>query len=137
MSQRENINVKITAATPGADSNTYSMFNSTVAFGAPAASNSASTTLTAHDISRLEFRVVNNAAGTLRFYTSTNGGTNWDQTGGDIVVVASTATDINGPYDFLLDPYLDAKLEWVNGGSAQTTWRPSVVLVRGDRSAAI
>ncbi len=133
---RENINVKVISAAPGGDSNTYNQFNSTVTFGAPTASNSASTTLMAHGISRLEFRVANNAAGTLKFYTSTDGGTNWDQTGGDITVAASTSTDINGPYDFLLDPYKDCKLDWVNGGSAQTTWRPNVVLVRGDRSAA-
>lgn len=136
MSQRENIKVKVISATPGTDSNTYNLFSSIVTFGAPNQSNSASTTLMAHDISRLELRLANNATGTLKFYTSTDGGTNWDQTGGDISVAASTSTDINGPYDFLLDPYTDCKLDWVNGGTAQTTWRPNVVLVRGDRSAA-
>lgn len=133
---RENIQVKVIAATPGADSNTYNMFNSTVTFGAPNQSNSSSTTMTSHDISRLEFRLANNATGTLKFYTSLDGGTNWDQTGNDITVAASTSTDINGPYDFLIDPYRDVKLDWVNGGSAQTTWRPNVTLVRSDRSAA-
>jgi hypothetical protein len=130
---RENIQVKVVSATPGANSNTYNMFDSTVAFASP---SGGSTTMTAHDISRLELRLVNDQAGTLKFYTSTDGGTNWDQTGGDIAVAANAATDINGPYDFLIDPYRDVKLDWVNGGSAQTTWRPSVVLIRGDRSAA-
>lgn len=132
----ENVNVKVIAATPGADSNTYNMFDSTVTFAAPAGSNGKSTTLMAHGISRLEFRVANNASGTLKFYTSVDGGTNWDQTGGDISVAASTSTDINGPYDFLVDPYKDCKLDWVNGGSAQTTWRPNVVMVRGYHGAA-
>src|SRR6476646_1973567 len=103
MAKRENIKVKVIAATPGANSNTYNMFDSTVTFKSPGYSN-ASTTLMAHDISRLEFRLANDQAGTLKFYTSTDGGTNWDQTGGDITVAASTSTDINGPYDFLLDP---------------------------------
>lgn len=136
MASRENLQVKVISATPGANSNTYNMFNSTVTFAAPAYSGSSSTTMTAHNISRLEFRLANDQTGTLKFYTSIDGGTNWDQTGGDIAVAASSSTDINGPYDFLIDPYRDVKLDWVNGGSAQTTWRPNVVLVRGDRSAA-
>lgn len=133
---RETLQVKVISATPGANSNTYNMFDSTVTFKTPIMSN-ASTTMTAHNISRLEFRLANDQAGTLKFYTSIDGGTNWDQTGGDITVAASTSTDINGPYDFLIDPYRDVKLDWVNGGSAQTTWRPNVTLVREDRSAAI
>lgn len=133
---RENVQVAITASTPGADTNTYIMFDSTVTFAAPAGSNSKSTTLPAHGISRIEFSVVNSQAGTLKAYRSVDKGTNWDQVGGDIAVAANAATDINGPYDFLVDPYSDFRISWVNGGSAQATWRPQITLVRGFHGAA-
>lgn len=124
----ETIKVGVISATPGNDSSVYNLFNSTVTFA---------NGLRTHDIGRIEVSLVNNQSGTIRFYKSSNKGTNFDQVGGDIAVVASTATDINGPYDFLVDPYDDVKIDWVNGGTAQTTWRPEVVLVRGARPAAI
>jgi hypothetical protein len=84
---------------------------------------------------RVSFAVENSAAGTLRAYRSVDKGTNWDQFGGDIVVAAATATGISGPYDFLVDTYSDVRISWVNGGSAQTTWRPEVTVTRGDRAS--
>lgn len=132
----ESLKVKVVSATPGADSNTYNIFDSTVTFAARNAPSGVPTSFRSHCPSRLELRLANDQAGTLKFYTSTNGGTTWDQTEGDIAVAASSSTDINGPYDFLVDPYDDVKLDWVNGGSAQTTWRPGVTLVRSERPAA-
>lgn len=128
----ESLKAKVISSTPGADSNTYNLFNSTLAF--PSAVAGVPTAFRSHNISRLELRLVNSQAGTLKFYTSVDGGTNWDQTGGDISVLANSSTDINGPYDYLVDPYDDVKLDWVNGGSAQATWRPGVTLVREDRA---
>lgn len=136
MSDVDRIQVAVVASTPGADTNVYSMFDSTVTFAAPPASNSKSTTLAAHGISRIEFSVVNSQAGTLKGYRSVDKGTNWDQVGGDIAVAANAATDINGPYDFLVDPHADFKITWTNGGSAQATWRPSISLIRGYHGAA-
>lgn len=132
----DRIQVAVVASTPGADTNSYSMFDSTVTFAAPTASNSKSTTLASHGISRIEFTVKNSHAGTLKGYMSVDKGTNWDQVGGDIAVAAAAATDVSGPYDFLVDPYADFRILWVNGGSAQTTWRPSVSLIKGFHGAA-
>lgn len=87
------------------------------------------------DVSRVCFSLENSHAGTLKAYMSPDKGTNWYQVGGDIAVVAAAATDINGPYDYLVDPYPDFKIEWVNGGSAQTTWVPVVTLIIGDRAS--
>lgn len=132
----EDVKVAVIAATPGADTNDYVMFDSTVTFAAPNASNSKSTTLAAHDISRVLFGLKNSHLGTLKVYRSTDKGTNWDQYGGDVAVPASPSTDISGPYDLLVDFTADCKVIWTNGGSAQTTWRPEVVLLRGYHGAA-
>lgn len=113
-----------TASAPGANANTYPIFNSVTAslWGAG----------NLHTwCNRIEFTLANNAAGTLKVYRSTDKGTNWDQYGGDISWAASTATDVNGPEDILVDPHFDVKIDWVNGGVAQTTWRPSLVGIRG------
>ena len=129
MAESYKIGVKDTS-TPGADSNTYVMFDSTVeSYWRIGPGN---LNLWA---SRLSFGVENSHSGTLKAYRSTNKGTNWDQVGGDTAVAAAAATDISGPYDYLVDTYTDFKLEWVNGGSAQTTWRPEITIVRGDRAS--
>lgn len=113
----------LTTTAPGANSNTYPLFNSatwTIGPGClPLWGN------------RLLFGLTNSQAGTLKAYRSTDKGTTWEQVGGDIAVVANSSTDINGPYDYLIDPHPDFKLDWVNGGSAQATWRPSITIVRG------
>lgn len=121
--------------TPGADSNVYIMFDSTVTFGVGVDGDPRNQTLIAHSISRVIFSVENSHAGTLRAYRSINKGTNWDQVTGDLAVAAAGATDISGPYDYLVDPYADFRLSWVNGGSAQTTWRAAVTLLRGMRAS--
>ena len=124
------VNIKpIDTSTPGANSNTYSMFNSVTTFGGGL--------LQVRGVSRLEFSVANDQAGTLKFYFSTDKGTTWTQVGGSITVNAKASTDINGPYDFLCDPFSDVKLDWVNGGSAQGTWIPAISMVIGDRAAAV
>jgi hypothetical protein len=124
------------SSTPGTDSNTYVMFDSTVTFGVGIDGDVRNHTLIAHEISRVIFSLNNNQAGTIRAYRSTNKGTNWDQVGGDIVVAAAPATDINGPYDFLTDAHPDFRISWINGGTAQTTWRPSITMVRNFRGSA-
>lgn len=127
---QETLKVKVVSSTPGGDSSTYNLFDSTVTFGAPNRITGVPTAFRSHCISRLMLRLTNSQAGTLKFYSSTDGGTTWAQTGGDISVSASTSTDINGPYDYLVDPYDDVKLDWVNGGVAQATWAPGVTLLR-------
>jgi hypothetical protein len=114
-------------STPGADSNTYIMFDSTTW---PLAAGNLQLWAT-----RIKFGVENSHLGTLKAYHSIDKGTNWDQVGGDIAVAAAAATDISGPYDYLVDTYKDFRLSWVNGGSAQTTWRPVLTITRGDRAS--
>jgi len=133
----ESLRVAVVAATPGADANVYVMFDSTVTFGVGIDGDSRNCTLRAHNISRVTFAVENSQAGTLRAYRSVDKGLAWDQVGGDIVVAIAAATDISGPYDYLVDTYTDFRLTWVNGGVAQATWRPEVHLIRSDRASGV
>lgn len=121
----------LTTTAPGADSNTYPLFNSVTAFGGGLLR------VRAGGANRLQFGVENSEAGTLKGYMSPDKGTNWYQVEGDVAVAAAAATDISGPYDWLIDTYPDFKLDWVNGGAAQTTWKPILSLVAGDRASGV
>jgi len=118
----------LTTVAPGADSDVYPIFNS--------AANFNGLSLRGERVSRVQFAVEHSHAATLRAYMSTNGGTNWDQVEEDEVVGVPAAGDIGGPWSFLVDTYRDFKLDWVNGGSAQTSWRPTVTLIIGDHASA-
>jgi hypothetical protein len=129
------VKVKVVSETPGADAGVDVMFDSTVTFGVSIDGDSRNQTLNAHGVSRVVFTLKNSHLGTLKAYESMDKGANWVQVGGDISVAAAAATDVNGPYDFLVDAYDDFRLTWTNGGSAQTTWRPGVQLIIGDRAS--
>jgi hypothetical protein len=85
-------------------------------------------------ISRAAFAFSNSHAATLKAYRSIDKGTTWKQVGGDIVLAATT-TDLNRR-DFLTDDiYPDFKLDWVNGGTTQTTFIATLTLIRGERAS--
>lgn len=106
---------KISTTAP-TGSTTTTLWDSTVALGVGQMRHS--------PIRRLSFGVENSHTGTLKAYMSVDGGANWYQVEGDKAVAAAAADDISGPYDYLIDTYSDFKLEWVNGGTTQTTWVP-------------
>lgn len=118
----------VTGGTPGADSNDYLLFSSVVAFGAKH--------LRDRNISRIIFGVQNDQAGTLKAYWSNDGGTNWNLYSSTAVVIPAAGAS-SGPYGYLVDPYDDWKLVWTNGGSAQTTWRPTLSSIKGERASGI
>jgi hypothetical protein len=123
----ESVNFRYTGSTPGADSSTYNLFSSVTAFtGASMASN--------NGLKRLVVTVDNPQSGTGKFYRSADRGTNWVQVGGDFAATSS-ATDVT-PFDLLFEGFADFKLDWVNGGSAQTGWTVTIALT-GERSAAV
>lgn len=122
---RETIRVAVTGGTPAADSNTYLLFDSTVTFSGG---------LRAHDISRITFSLNNVASGTRKAAWSADGGTTWNEYD-STAVTAAVAPAMSGPFDYLVDTYKDWRLRWTNGGSAQTTWIPEIVLIRGDRAS--
>ncbi len=109
------------------DSNTVTLFDSTTLWpGGNGMQN--------HHISRAAFAFSQSHNSTLKAYRSIDGGTTWKQVGGDIALTATT-TDLNRR-DFLVDDlYPDFKLDWVNGGTTQTTFIATLSLIRGDRAS--
>lgn len=103
-------------ALPGISA-TVVIFDSTAAFGPKQ--------LRHVPLARISFAVMNSHTGTLKASRSSNGGTNWDVFDSRAVTVPASNT-ISGPYDYLIDTYEDFKLEFVNDGTAQTTWRPEL-----------
>lgn len=123
----EAVTFKYAGSTPGADSNTYNLFSSVVAFnGANMAQN--------HGLKRIFVTVDNPQSGTLKFYRSNDRGVNWVQVGGDQAMTAS-ATDVS-TWDAIILGFPDFKVDWVNGGSAQTGWTVTISL-DGGRAASV
>jgi len=123
----ESVNFRYTGSVPGADSNTYNIFSSVVAFtGASMAQN--------NGLKRLFVTIDNPQSATLKFYRSNDRGTNWVQVGGDFAITAS-ATDVS-TFDGLIEGFPDFKLDLVNGGSAQTGMTVTIALT-GERAAAV
>lgn len=123
----EDVQVKITAATPGNDSNEYTLFDSTVVFGGGL--------LPERGINRGQFAVNNTQAGSLKSYWSPDNGTTWNLN--STTSVAANAGITAGPYDFVISGFVDWKLTWVNGGVAQSPWQPTLTLSRGQKQASV
>lgn len=128
----DQITLRYTGSTPGADSNDYVLFNS--------ASAGLGAAMGIYGFSRLTLALKNSHTGTLKFYKSNSrtAGSNpeasavtWSQIA-ENAVAAAAATSEN-VYDYLIEPYADVRLIWTNGGSAQTTWvvNMSLSLERG------
>jgi hypothetical protein len=112
------IEIAVGGGTPGADSNDYILFESPGAlFG--------KRMLPMTGIKRVTFEVFHNQAGTLKAYKSIDGGVTYDLYDTQGVAIPGAGT-ISGPFDYDIAPFSDWKLVWTNGGSAQTTWRPSL-----------
>lgn len=108
--------LKYSGSTPGADASTYNLWTSVTAGGANLASMSGS--------KYFLLDLKNSHAGTLKAYK----GAARDSTGAvtfsqieQFSVPAAPSAESN-KYEFVIDAYTDWKLDWVNGGSAQTTW---------------
>lgn len=125
--------VRYVGATPGADSSTYPIFSSVTAF--PGANMA-----TDLGYKRLFITIDNPQAGTAKFYRSIDAGngvargTNWVQVGGDFAATAS-ATDVF-TLDVAILGFQDFKVDWVNGGAAQTGWTVTIALDDG-RAASV
>ncbi len=124
---RQTTTFKYSGSAPGADANTYNIFSSVTAFtGANMAQQ--------NGLKRLVVTVDHPQAGTGKFYRSSDRGVNWVQVGGDFAATAS-ATDVT-TFDLLFEGFYDFKLDWLNGGSAQTGWTISIALT-SERAAAV
>jgi hypothetical protein len=108
---------KYTGTTPGADANTYVLLATTQATGN---AGWPECYFALAGVKKVTLVIKHNNAGTLKVYESTDRGTNWRQI--DSITVAAPAATAATPYDFVVEGMRDWKLEWVNGGAAQSPW---------------
>lgn len=123
----EDIQVAVSGGTPGNDSNEYVLFNSVTCFGGGL--------LPAKGIDRGQFSVNNTQSGSLKSYWSPDKGVTWNLN--STTSVAANAGITGGPYDFAISGFIDWKLTWVNGGTAQSPWQPTLTLSRGQKQASV
>ncbi len=67
----------------------------------------------------------NDQAGTLREYKSMDRGATWLTISS--TAVAAAAANSQNIYDFLVEPYVDWKCDWLNGATPQTAFQPDIV----------
>lgn len=124
----ENVKVKyVGSALPG-NAETVVLFSTTANSGMGAAF------IASAQLNRFYMTLINDQAGTLNAYSSENRGTTWTKI--YTSAVAASAANSESPYDFLIEPYSDWKLEWVNGATPQTTFRPAMAL-QGQRNPGV
>ena len=110
------------------DATTETLFSTVAAF---VTSQSAFAMMGVH---RVVVRLKNDQAGTLKTYRSVDRGTNWSQV--SQTSVAAAAATASNDYDFLVEGYLDFKIDWLNGGVTQTTFAPDISLIT-DRATTV
>lgn len=104
------VNMKYTGSALPGNAETVVIFNSYVAgFGGYG--------LQGAGIHRVDVSIQNDQAGTLKAYASTNG-TTWVQYDSAAISAASSTTESHS--DWLVEPYMFWKLEWLNGATPQT-----------------
>jgi hypothetical protein len=107
--------------TPGADSDDYVLFDTTVAFPGTVGKNM----LQLAGIKRFIIDLAHSDNGTLEEYKSPDRGTTWIQVSTEAITASATATTVR---EYAVEPYDDWRLVWENGGSAQDPWVPDMVL---------
>lgn len=118
----QTVPVVVSPTAPGADTNVYVLFATVAVTGTGYSFPNpgwGKRYLPLHGLKRLVVDMKIAAAGTLNWYKSNDRGVTWHQCGTEAIAVPANATVTR---DFLVEEYDDFKLEWVNGGGAQTTW---------------
>jgi hypothetical protein len=108
--------IPYTATAPGADSNDYVLFSTGTAFPGSAMHQGAG-------VKKLVLNLKNSHLGTLKTSRGVRSSLNaltWSQISTEAIAAGTSTTSTAREY--LLEPFADFKLEWTNGGSAQSTW---------------
>ena len=122
--------IKYSGDAPGADSNDYVLFSTGVAMPGSAMHQGAG-------VKKLVLNLKNSHLGTLktsRGVRDTVGVVTWTQISTEAIAAGTSTTST--ARDYLMEPFADFKLEWTNGGSAQTTWVVDMALT-DERGAAV
>jgi hypothetical protein len=91
-------------------------------------------TLETHNITRYELIVNNTQTGTVQLLRSEDGTTYRIFQSYAVTIPGAPAVD-SGPIDFAVQGVDYLKVQWVNGGTNQTTWNPVQSLVEDQRAA--
>lgn len=111
--------VKYTGSTPGADSNTYVIFSSVTSF--PGANF-----VQGAGLKRISIRFDHIYTGTVNMYRSVNRGSTWTQISSQQQSAPDTTQ--SSYFDVSVEAFADFKVEWVNGGTAQSPWSVDIAL---------
>ncbi len=115
---------------PGADTKVYTLFDSTVLF--PAANM-----VQQAGLLRFVAEVAHTNNGALRLFRSEDRGVRWQQ----VEQLEAPGTDGQSQVDWDIEPYSDIRVDWKNGGFAQTAWTvvmnllprlPTIIMVPGE-----
>lgn len=118
---------RYTGGTPGADTNTYVIFDTTVASPQRGMFQQAG-------VARCVVEIAHSQAFTLTGYWSNDGGATWRQYTTETFGIP--AAGVTRARDYLVEHYRDWKLVAVNGGVAQAVWDVSIALA-SDRATAM
>lgn len=120
--------LKYAGATPGADANTYNLWTTETAAGG--------NLMALAGVRYFVLDLKNSAAGTLKIYKGSArpsaGAVTFSQI--EQYSVAASPTAESSKFEFNIEPYTEWKIDWVNGGSTQSTWLVDMALT--DRSAS-
>lgn len=127
---------EFTVTAPAAPGNnaTVKLFDSTTMFGGEACDAIAQFGITRVEVSFLSVNQASAANGLVPS-SSSNGGSNWDQTEAGATVNASVAGTVE-THDYAVDRYKDFKLEYTAGATGPTTWRVTIKAVCGQRAVS-
>ncbi len=107
-----------TLPVPGADSNAYVLY-STVGYGSAYF----------HQMGgnhRVRIDVAHTQNGTFNLYKSRDKGVTWRLVD---TLAANSGPAASSVFDVIIEPFLDWKVEWANGGAAQAYFEPDVAIL--------
>lgn len=104
---------------PGADTNDYVLYSTTSALGQAIQQGDPG-------IHRVRVDIACDNDGTINFFKSRDRGVTWRLVEASAETASATATI---KYEALMEPFYDYKLEWENGGAAQTYFEADVAIL--------
>lgn len=113
-------------STPGADSNDYVLFSTSVAF--PRAQGYPPGYTDLAGVKRVRISLAHSHNGTFKLQRSSNGEASaptWTTINDEAITAAASERSF---YDAHVAGLRDWRVIWTNGGSAQTTWVPEITL---------
>ena len=117
--------IDVSGTTPGTDSNVDVMWTSV--------DQPMRNFFAVAGVRRVSLSIDHSHAGTLKWYRSMDGGTSWTQIGTQ--ALTAVANEVN-TVDILVEGERDWRIDWTNGGTAQSPWSALLTLASDRVNAA-